>query len=189
MGYRIMEFEDISLKIRNSPFNRIRYRVTIQLKRAINSIMNYTHMDGSDIDMERIFEAIPKFQRDNDKWTTKMQQGFIENIIMGFKTDILLFEVGDKGYIDCMILDGLQRITAIYKFLNNDLLVFGKTLDELMDGGILRGFNDGYINLNIFTFDTEAEAVQYYIDINENITHSNDDIIRAKNYLYEITHE
>lgn len=178
-----MDYDEIREKIYNSPFNRNRYRVTIQLKRAINSMMNYTHMDGSELDLHCIFEAVPKFQRDNDKWNTKMQSGFIENIIMGFKTDILLYEIGDKGYIDCMILDGLQRITAIYKFLENDLLVFGKTHDELIDGGILRGFSDGYINLNVFTFANEREAVQYYIDINENITHSSDDIIRAKDYL------
>ena len=178
-----MNYDEIREKIYNSPFNRNRYRVTIQLKRAINSMMNYTHMDGSELDLHCIFEAVPKFQRDNDKWNTKMQSGFIENIIMGFKTDILLYEIGDKGYIDCNILDGLQRITAIYKFLENDLLVFGKTLTELKENGILRGFSDGYINLNIFTFDNEREAVQYYIDINENITHSNDDIIRAKDYL------
>lgn len=178
-----MNTKEIKDKIKNSPFNRNRYRVTIQLKRAINSIMNYTHMDGADMDMVRVFEAIPKFQRDNDKWSTKMQSGFIENIIMGFKTDILLYEVGDKGYIDCHILDGLQRITAIYEFLSNKLLVFGKTLDELMESGILRGFSDGYINLNILTFATEREAIQYYIDINENITHSSDDIKRARYYL------
>ena len=178
-----MTYDDIRTKIDKSPFNRNRYKVTIRLTSAIDSCMSYTHIDKDGLDLSHIFDAIPKFQRDNDKWTIEMQSSFIENIIMGCKSELLFYEIGDKGYIDCMILDGLQRITAIYKFIIGDLLAFGKNINELKDEKILFRTRDGHLNLNIFTFKSEREAVEYYISINENITHSSDDIKRAKEYL------
>jgi len=37
--------------------------------------------------------------------------------------------------------------------------------------------------VKIHPFSSEAEAVKFYIEINENITHSADDILKAKRYL------
>lgn len=183
MSHDTLTIAEINDKINNSPFKRSRYTVTLRLKSSIKSILNYTHVDGADIELNRVFEAVPNFQRDNDKWNSDMKSSFIQNILMGCKTDLFLYEVGDKGMIDCKILDGLQRITAIYDFLNNDVLAFGKYYDELKTIHALIGFRDVVFNLHVFNFDSEREAIQYYIDINENITHSQEDIARAKYFL------
>lgn len=183
MSHYNLSIDEIDEKIANSPFKRSRYTVTLRLKSSIKSILNYTHADGTHIELNKVFEAVPNFQRDNDKWNSDMKSSFIQNLLMGCKTDLFLYEVGDKGMVDCKILDGLQRITAIYGFLNNEVLAFGKTFDELKASHVLIGFRDAVFNLHVFRFDSEREAIQYYIDINENITHSQEDIARAKYFL------
>ena len=127
---------------------------------------------------------IPEFQRDNDKWSKKMQVKFIENIITGCVTQISLYTTTDKEFPKWLILDGLQRLTAISLFLSNELKVFnGLTYDD-----VKANINGEYnpIEFKLYRFNNEVEAVEFYIAINENITHSKKDIQRAKDYLAKL---
>lgn len=123
---------------------------------------------------------IPIFQRDNDKWTKPMQKKFIENIVIGCSTSISLYAISEKEFPNWLILDGLQRLTAINLFINDELkiyngLVYSDIKEQISDGGVLE--------FKRYRFNTEIEAVEFYIAINENITHSKKDIQRAKDYL------
>lgn len=183
-----MTVEQIKHLIKNNPFTRRHYTTSLFLDTLIAHMFTYTHDDlmagglnfgGEDaLPLSKIFEAVPPFQRDNDKWTEEMQVSFIENLLMGYSTDLMLFEIGDTTMTQCKILDGLQRITAIYRFLSEEIKAFGKTASELREAKILYP-RTGRITLRIYTFDTELEAVDFYISINENITHSKEDIERA----------
>lgn len=186
-----MTIEQIKHLVKNNPFTRRHYTTSLFLDTLIAHMFTYTHDDlmagglnfgGEDaLPLFKIFEAVPPFQRDNDKWTEEMQISFIENLIMGYATDLMLFEIGDTTMTQCKILDGLQRITAIYRFLSEEIKAFGKTASQLREAKILYP-RTGRITLRIYTFETELEAVNFYISMNENITHSQEDIYRAIDY-------
>ena len=186
-----LSIEELNEAISNSAFNRSSYKVDIRLANFFAGLSMYTH--GHDDlctlgkNPSRFVEAIPDFQRDNDKWTREMQVGFIENIIKGYTTTIMLYEVIPSNVscstmCECKILDGLQRMTALYKFANGEFTVFGYTHDELFTNKVYRMALQT-IKVQVYSFDSEIEAVEFYISMNENITHSKEDIKRAKNYL------
>jgi uncharacterized protein with ParB-like and HNH nuclease domain len=128
-------------------------------------------------------DFIPKFQRDNDKWTKKMQISFVENFLMGYKSSIYLFFVGEEEFPKWKILDGLQRLTALSLFISNELKVFG---EYYYDDVKLNIDDIVQLELRMYRFKTEQEAVEFYISMNENISHSRKDIKRAKDYLASI---
>ena len=74
----------------------------------------------------------PDFQRGH-VWTEEQQIKFLEFILQGGKTGRTLYfndpywhSVRPKtGYADFVCVDGLQRITAIQRFMNNEIRVFG----------------------------------------------------------------
>ncbi|ALY07169.1 hypothetical protein VmeM32_00183 [Vibrio phage vB_VmeM-32] len=85
---------------------------------------------------------------------------------------------------DCVIVDGLQRMTAINDYLNDKIPAYGFLYSELLKEARPRMiFNRLHLTVTVLTFESEREVVQFYIDINRGITHSNDDIKRAEDYL------
>ena len=60
--------------------------------------------------------------------------------------------------------------------------MFGKTYQELVDDLIITGTSMP-ITIKVFSFTSEAEAINFYIDINKGMTHSNEDIERARKVL------
>lgn len=128
---------------------------------------------------EIISELTPVFQRSNTKWSLTMQKQFVENILCGCESKIHLYDVRGRGgdLDDCMILDGLQRLTAIAAFHKNEFAVF----DELYwsDINVKGVFPSLKLLINIFTFDSDLEACQFYIQMNKGITHSEQDLETA----------
>jgi len=158
---------------RNTPYNHS--------YRASHVVFEHGTLGREDDVVRDYKKFIPKFQRDNDKWNKKMQISYVENILKGLDSSILLYTLSKSDYpSEKYILDGLQRLTAISLFANNQLEVFGKFLYSDIIHDI-----DSMVRLNfkMFRFDTEIEAVKFYILMNENISHSKKDIQRAKDYL------
>lgn len=58
----------------------------------------------------------PDFQR-RDRWDVKMQSRFVESIIMNVPVPPVF--LGEDSYGRYVVLDGRQRLTAIYEFLTN----------------------------------------------------------------------
>ena len=196
-----LDIPELVEHLRDSPFNRSCYTVDIAFSSFLKNISMFTHgKEGSvygsseegftlDQDPSRLFECVPPFQRNNDKWSTAMQVKFVENVLKGFKTTLMFYEVcpdiRQANRTDCMILDGLQRLTALHDFITGKFPVFGYTYDELTQQRVMR-MNLVTIKLADYTFSTEIEAVEFYITMNENITHSPSDIQRAKDYLKQL---
>lgn len=160
----------------NSPFT----------KSFANNYANFRHDLVSGC-IEQIFEPenyVPEFQRANDKWNKKMQVKFIENLVLGFTSQISLYTVSKNEFPKWLILDGFQRLTAVNLFIYHELKIFnGLTYDDVkakIDGGV------NQLQFRLYRFDSEIEAVEFYISINENITHSKKDIQRAKDYLAKL---
>lgn len=182
-----MDKEIILEKIRNNPFsNSPHHEATIWLSRFFQSLTLYRdELENTGAANDEIVKRMtPEFQRSNTKWSQEMQISYIENVISGYRGDLLLYYVRnqDAGY--CYILDGLQRLTALKDFIDGKFLVFGgASFDELveMKVGALRGT----LTLKIYEFDDHISACKHYINMNKNITHSPEDLTTAYEFLEE----
>lgn len=208
-----IQIENIKKIVKNSPFSKSGLTMNYELDKIFKILDSYTNnykdedecieylkktgieFNNSDLYILDFFKkeikenSIPVWQRNNDKWNQKMQISFIENIIKRATTNIIIGQISltneptGKG----VILDGLQRITAIQDFVNNKFNIF-KSEENLEGFNYITLKNNKLIEsknflITILSFNSEEEMVKYYIDINENITHSTEDIQKAKKYL------
>src|SRR5690606_33990223 len=119
----------------------------------------------------------------------EMQVSYVYNVLRGMRGSPLVFYSikPDAGKKNCMILDGLQRLTALVRFQNDMDMIFEMpgnksiTASEILSGDFSRLWSL-VVPIRIYEFYSEIEAVNFYIEMNENITHSPEDIKRAKDY-------
>ena len=183
--------EQITETIRASAFNKQGYTVNVQLKRLGYNLASFAS-DISDnfplVTSENLHLIVPSFQRSCDNWSESMQISFVENIIKGHHTEIFLYntDVHESQYINNKVLDGQHRLMAMLKFMDDKLPIFGGSLaSELEDMPIIwRGLSK--IAFTVLNFKDESEVIKFYIEMNENITHSKQDIIKAKTILQDI---
>lgn len=136
---------------------------------------------------ERGLQLIPEFQRGH-VWTEEQQIAYIEFFLRGGITgrDIYLnnpswhTSVTDGAYNDFVCVDGLQRITAWRRFINNEIPAFGSFYNEFTDRlDITRT-----MRLHINDLKTEREVVQWYLEMNAGGTpHSEEELTRVRNIL------
>lgn len=187
--------------LRKSVFKRSGYQVSIPLDSFVDLLIFYVNrpfyreiQDGNKTPQDaykEIFNNVPPFQRDNDKWTNEMQVLYVHNVIKGMASSpLMLYTVKpNTGKNHCKILDGLQRITSLLEFLVKQTLSFplanglSVSSEEILSDPENHWLTSTHVPVLIHDFDTEREAVEYYISINENMTHSKEDIKRARDYL------
>ena len=129
-------------------------------------------------------ELNPDFQRGH-VWTEQQQIAFLEYFLRGGKAGLVLHfncpswrhNVPDGAYNDYVCVDGLQRITAIQRFIRNELPVFGSYYREYEDSMKLRYT----MKVNVNDLKTKAEVLQWYIGMNIGGTpHAEKEIERVK---------
>ena len=76
---------------------------------------------------------IPDYQRKRGIWPIKDQQRFIESVLLGLPIPFMFVAQVDDGRLE--IVDGVQRISTLESFMNNDLV-----LDDLTHLPELNGF-------------------------------------------------
>jgi hypothetical protein len=175
------EIETLIKKTRNSSFNKHNYMVNVELKRFVSNMLLHTDYDNKDGDMknyEWLNLITPEFQRSNNKWSHSMKVKFIENLLSGVKVELMFFRMNEQD--DSKIIDGLQRTTALIDFFEGRVKPFGYSYSELEK---YIGHFPSNIAIKIYTFDTWEEVGRFYIDMNENITHSSEDIQKAKDWF------
>jgi hypothetical protein len=187
-------FKKLQIIQSQSVFSKSCYEVCIPLDNIKTFIKRYSFPDSkTPIELldnkEFISLIIPDFQRNNDKWNQKMQIKFLENIVCGCMSTFIMGKIikkpEEKGiFSNCKLIDGQQRLTAILSYMNKDFPIFG---DIYYNQDVNSFFSSLWsLKLKIYEFDSEKEMVQFYIDLNENITHSLDDINRAYKYLKKL---
>lgn len=136
---------------------------------------------------ESKLEMNPDFQRGH-VWTEAQQIAFVEFLIRGGQTNEILFNqpgwMGDwKGRM--VLVDGLQRLTALIKFFNNELAVFG--------GNYYKDFDDNTfarkltLKFRVNDLKTEKEVLQWYIDLNKGGTpHTDEEINRVEQMIEKL---
>ncbi|MCU8009935.1 DUF262 domain-containing protein [Shewanella sp. SM101] len=176
------------------------YSINANFKRMFHpagSLISYNSRvevlaEQNELKPDEVVRALtPEFQRSNARWSQAMQIQFVENLLCGCETKIQLYDVGERGgkLDDCLILDGLQRLTAIAAFHNGEFAVFDELFwNDLNGNGI---FPTLKILVNIYTFGSDLEACKFYIQMNKGITHSEQDLKTAYDFIrkHEPTNE
>lgn len=169
---------------KRSAFNRQGYRVTCEVGHIHRNLRFYSEDYTEKVaDLDLVAAMTPEFQRDNDKWDLSRKIKFVENIMSGYPTDIILFTVNNDIMSDCGILDGQQRLTAINDWFSGKFPIYGDIFYSELQHLRRAPFTDCRLSFVIHNFSTIQDAVNFYIDINEGITHSSEDIVRARKYL------
>lgn len=176
--------QKLKLNTQQSAFNRQGYRVSFELATFYRSLRFYSESVNAEVaDKDLVKAMTPEFQRDNDKWSLNRKIKFVENIISGYPSEITLFTVGNELMDDCGIIDGQQRVSALQDWFEDKFPIFGDIYYSQLSHLRRAPFTACRMSLVIHNFKTLLEAVQFYIDINEGISHSEADILKAKNYL------
>lgn len=130
----------------------------------------------------------PEFQRGH-VWSVDQQRAYMEFLLRGGRTGRDIYfnypswhhQVPEGAYNDYVCVDGLQRITAISKFVHNDLQVFGSYYEEYTDSPRIIADT---IRLHINDLKSYSAVLQWYIEMNAGGTpHSSDEIIRVQHLM------
>ena len=130
----------------------------------------------------------PDFQRGH-VWTEAQQIAFMEFFLRGGKTGRVVYlnhpswtrENLESTYNDFVCVDGLQRITAIKRFIENEIKIFGNYHKEFTDNLDLTQHT---IRVNINSLKTREEVLRWYIEMNTGGTpHTSKEIEKVRELL------
>lgn len=142
------------------------------------------------------FDENPDFQRGH-VWTLNQQIKYIEAIVKGTVgssaltitlncPDFQRDQVKDSDLQGFVVVDGLQRLTAMRKFYNGDFRIFN---NEIVGGADFHHFKGTRFNLkshsgfrfNIFNFQYKKDVLDYYLAFNDGGTaHSQEELDRVR---------
>ena len=165
------------------------YQVNVHLSHIKKTLADYEQDYG--------LELNPDFQRGH-VWTEEQQIAWLE---FYFKSDdnmssnIIYFnspafqpvETENKDLNNAILcVDGLQRLTAMIKLLDNEIKIFGHYLNEFEDSSLLTKRYSLIFNINNLCY--RKELLNLYIDMNTGGTvHSSTEIARVKKMLQTTT--
>ena len=173
---KITRFRDIPLFTREASY---------QVDYPMDHFIRYIDDEVTTMNLQ----LCPDFQRGH-VWTEKQQIAYLEFFLRGGKTGRDIYfncpswhrPVKEGAYDDYVCVDGLQRITAFRRFLNNEIKVFGSYRNEFTDSPRL--LNDT-IRLHVNDLKTRREVLQWYIDMNAGGTpHTKKEITRVTQLLH-----
>ena len=136
-------------------------------------------------------ELNPDYQRGH-VWTQDQQQHYIENVLRGvisssgFMVQFNCPNWENDNYagdlpIGMQCIDGLQRISAVLKFLDGEVRPFGLQANDLAGSSFSLKSGNYRFRVAIHTFQTKAELLQHYLDLNAGGTpHSHEEIERIR---------
>lgn len=131
----------------------------------------------------------PEFQRGH-VWTEKQQTAWLEYHLKGGRSGNIIYlndpnwRTGRPMPGTYVCIDGLQRITACQKFVNNEIKIFGSYFREYTDN--IRTL-PATVSVNVNDLQTYKEVLQWYIDMNSGGTpHSETEIQRVKDILNDL---
>ncbi|MDF7815296.1 DUF262 domain-containing protein [Hymenobacter sp. YC55] len=141
-------------------------------------------------EQESGLNLVPDFQRGH-VWTEAQQSAFMQYCLRGGQSGLTMYfnqpgwHYGVKAgaYNDFVCVDGLQRITAIRRFLRGEIPAFGKLYPEFEDT-IIKAPNVTGVRLNVNALQTRAEVLNWYLQMNDGGTpHAPEELARVRGLL------
>ncbi len=135
------------------------YRVNLSWGFLLNHLARWEEVYSLDIE--------PDFQRGH-VWSEEQQINYIEYCLRGgaYSRDLMFncFRFTSGEAHDMVLVDGLQRLTAVKKFISNELKAFGHYIDEFEDKEIILLREDVVINVN--TLPGKKAVYKWYLELN-----------------------
>lgn len=132
----------------------------------------------------------PDFQRGH-VWTEEQQIAYVEFLLRGGKSAKIIYfnspafgDFSSLSELDSTLLcvDGLQRLTAVLRFLRNEIKVFENYYSEYTDSP--RIYTALKFNVNCLT--TRKEVLEWYLQLNGGGTvHTTAELDRVRQLLDE----
>lgn len=168
-----MKFADIP------QFPQSYYQVNVEFNRLYDSIERWSERDSPVI-------LNPEWQRGH-VWSVAQQERFVEYFLKGGRTGRdIYFNCSswmDKYNTPIYCVDGLQRITAMKEFVDNNIKAFGCYYNEFEDSC---GMVDNTFVVHMLKLKSKRDLLQVYVDFNSGGTpHNPKEIDRVKKMLEE----
>lgn len=132
------------------------YQINVPLDYIVDTIKKWEEDDYYNLQLN------PDFQRGH-VWTEEQQISYVEYLLKDGKSSRIIYFNNPSwmgkpstDYNDFVCVDGLQRLTAVIKFMNNELKVFGNYYNEFEDK---ISFNIDLL-FNINNLKTKKEVLQ-----------------------------
>ena len=139
-------------------------------------------------------DLCPDFQRGH-VWTEAQQVHYVENALRGvvpqsaFVIQLNCPNWEDDAYsgdlphgMQC--IDGLQRLTSVQRIMDEEIKPFGLSIADLNHSSYSLKGSTYRFRVEMFSFQTRADLLKHYIDLNSGGTpHSPEEIERVKNLL------
>ena len=174
----VMKFADIPQFLTN----KAKYHVDVGFKYLDSTIQNYIKEYGLILD--------PPFQRGH-VWTQAQQEAYVIHLLRGgLSGKDLYFNCPSwhgkalTDYDEFVCVDGLQRITAIRKFIQNKLKIFGYYYGEFEDEP--RHITTS-LRIHINDLQYEKDVLRWYIEMNTGGTpHTPEEINKVRKMIEEL---
>lgn len=139
---------------------------------------------------EMNLQLISDFQRGH-VWTEEQQIAYVEFFLKGGKSGRdFYYNINDEEYV---CVDGLQRTTALTRFVNNEIKVFGQYFAEFdFDKYLAKYQPSAEFAVNIYrnNLSNKKDILEWYVDMNSGGTpHSKEEIERIKRMIEELESE
>jgi hypothetical protein len=168
-----MKFKDIPQLTRSA-----NYRVNQDWNYLIETIKRYSDKDLCPLDID------PDFQRGH-VWTEQQQIAYVEFKLRGGSGSNEL-QFNCPGWMNdfrgpFVLVDGKQRLTAVMKFLNNELPIFDGQYFKDFEGSV--SFNVDFV-FHINDLSTMEDVYKWYIELNSGGTpHTKEELDKVKKML------
>lgn len=158
-------------------FPNPRYRVDMSWDYLTKHLGRYNTEYNLDTD--------PDFQRGH-VWSEAQQVSYVEYILQdGLSGRDIFFNcpnwMGNHDPGQMVLVDGKQRLTAVLKFLDNKLAVFGQLYSEFEDR---LPFHIGF-SVHVNTLATRSEILNWYLSLNSGVAHTQAELDLVKRLLKE----
>jgi hypothetical protein len=172
MGMKYTRFQDIPQFTRAGS-----WECDYELDQMVLEIDGWVEQEGLQVN--------PDFQRGH-VWSEAKQIAFVEFFLKGGKTARVLYfnhpewTLGKKSD-QFVLVDGLQRYTAVKRFLQNKIPVFGSFFREYTDRPRLISHT---FRLNVNELKTRKEVLQWYLDMNSGgVVHTEEELKKVQRLL------
>ncbi len=174
------------------PIAQERYSAHSAMRGFVERVQKWSEDYGGPLDMN------PDFQRGH-VWTEEQQKHFILNMLRGAIPEsgfVIQFNCPNWENFDYrgelpsgfQCIDGLQRVTAVSRFLNDELEVGGLVASDLNGSSYSLARSSHRFIMQIYAFESKADLLEHYLSINTGGTpHSEAEIRRVQNMLKGLT--
>ena len=141
--------------------------------------------------MGGVLELEPDFQRGH-VWTDEQRVKYVESLLRSCAPRSILFncpgwssgkEAGDIPPHTFQCVDGLQRLTAVRKFMGGEFRVFGDLSAEDLNGSPFAP-SRYTLKVSVYEFTNRADLLQFYLDLNSGGTaHGAEELERVRELL------